>query len=100
MGFLSGAYGKLMAGRLVRQLQWQLTSVNSRLNRITKQVGDMEKSMQRQERMQSMFMNNQFNQIRMGMMSGMDQSSTQDYSAYMWGVQNLQSQMMMQQTMM
>ena len=50
--------------------------------------------------MQSMFMNNQFNQIRMGMMSGMDQSSTQDYSAYMWGVQNLQSQMMMQQTMM
>ena len=43
MGFLSGAYGKLMAGKLVRQIQYQLTGVQSQLRRVTKEVGDMEK---------------------------------------------------------
>ncbi len=50
MGFLSGAYGKLMAGKLVRDLQYQMTSVQSRLRRVTRQVGDMEKMFQTQER--------------------------------------------------
>ncbi len=100
MGFLSGAYGKLMAGRLVRQLQWQLTSVTSRYNRITKQVGDMEQSLQRQERMYNMYNSNVFNQVRMGMMSGVNQSDMNSYNNYLWGTQSLQQQMMMQQTMM
>lgn len=50
MGFLSGAYGKLMAGKLVRQLQHQQTSIQSRLNRVTKQAGEMEKYFNRMER--------------------------------------------------
>ena len=50
MGFLSGAYGKLMAGKLVRDLQYQMTSVQSRLRRVTREIGDMEKNMQSQER--------------------------------------------------
>ena len=50
MGFLSGAYGKLLAGKLVRDLQYQMTSVQSRLRRVTRQVGDMEKMFQTQER--------------------------------------------------
>lgn len=50
MGFLSGAYGKLMAGKLVRDLQYQMTSVQSRLRRVTREIGDMEKNMQTQER--------------------------------------------------
>lgn len=43
MGFLSGAYGKLMAGKMVRSLQYEMTMVQSQLRRITRQVGDMEK---------------------------------------------------------
>lgn len=50
MGFLSGAYGKLMAGKLVRDLQYQMTSVQSRLRRVTKEIGLKEKMYQSQER--------------------------------------------------
>ena len=100
MGFLSGAYGKLMAGRLVRQLQWQLTSVQSRLNRVTKQIGDMEESLQRQERSYSMYNMNVFNQIRAGMGSCVNQQDTNSYNNYLMGVQSLQMQMQMQQSMM
>ena len=106
MGFLSGAYGKLMAGRLVRQLQWQLTSVQSRLNRVTKQVGDMEKNLQSQERMINMQNTFAFNQIRSGMMLGLSgqqgaqSGSMEAYNLYTYGIQGLQQQMMYQQTMM
>ncbi len=100
MGFLSGAYGKLMAGRLVRQLQWQLTSVQSRLNRVTKQVGDMEESLQRQERYYNMYNNNVFNQLRGGMMAGVSQNDPNSYNTYLWSSQSLQQQMLYQQQMM
>lgn len=50
MGFLNGAYGKLMAGKLVRDLQYQMTSVQSRLRRVTRELGDAQKSMQAQKR--------------------------------------------------
>lgn len=100
MGFLSGAYGKLMAGRLVRQLQWQLTSVQSRLNRVTKQVGDMEESLQRQERYSNMYNNNVFNQVRSGMMAGVNQNDANSYNTYFWSSQSLQQQMLYQQEMM
>ena len=50
MGFLMGAYGKLMAGKLVRDLQFQLMSVTRRAQRITKEIGDKEKMYQAQER--------------------------------------------------
>ena len=50
MGFLMGAYGKLMAGKRLRNLQYKLTTVSSRLNRATKDIERAEKmftSMQR-----------------------------------------------------
>lgn len=50
MGFLNGAYGKLMAGKLVRDLQYQMTGIQSRLRRVTRQVGDMEKMFTAQKR--------------------------------------------------
>lgn len=50
MGFLNGAYGKLMAGKLVRDLQYQMTGIQSQLRRVTRQVGDMEKMFTQQER--------------------------------------------------
>ena len=46
MGFLNGAYGKLMAGKLVRDLQYQMTGIQSQLRRVTRQVGDMESAAQ------------------------------------------------------
>ncbi|MBP3924114.1 hypothetical protein J6E39_02600 [bacterium] len=50
MGFLSGAYGKLIAGRRVRQIQNELTSVQMQLTRATRQVGNMEKQLTAQEK--------------------------------------------------
>lgn len=50
MGFLSGAYGKLMAGKMVRQLQYQATMVQSRLRRVTKEIANQEKLFSAQER--------------------------------------------------
>ena len=50
MGFLLGAFGKLAAGRRVRQLQAQMMRVQSRLRRATRNVSEMEKNLQRQEK--------------------------------------------------
>ena len=50
MGFLLGAFGKLAAGRRVRQLQAKMMRVQSRLRRATRQASDMEKMLQRQEK--------------------------------------------------
>lgn len=50
MGFLLGAFGKLAAGRRVRQLQAQMMRVQSRLRRATRDVSEMEKQLQRQEK--------------------------------------------------
>ena len=51
MGFLLGAFGKLAAGRRYRQLQAKMMRVQSRLRRATRQAADMEKSIDRQEKM-------------------------------------------------
>lgn len=45
MGFLTGAFLKMYTTRMRLQLQHQLTSVTLRQNRITKQIGDMEKKL-------------------------------------------------------
>ncbi len=111
MGFLSGAYGKIMAGKLVRQLQWQLTSVQSRLNRVTKQVGDMEQNFQRMERMENLRNTSLFNAMRSGMMSNMQfannpelaaqyqEQASKEYNNYLMGVQSLQQGFAMEQAM-
>lgn len=49
MSFLLGAFGKLAAGRRVRDLQSRMMRVQSRLRRATRDVANMEKSLQRQE---------------------------------------------------
>ncbi len=50
MGFLSGAYGKLMAGQHLRNLQHRLTQVTSRHRRITREIEQKEKYYQNMER--------------------------------------------------
>lgn len=66
MGFLNGAYGKLMAGKLVRDLQYQMTGIQSRLRRVTRQVGDMEKMFTRQERNMKAQMQSQMQMAMLG----------------------------------
>lgn len=112
MGFLSGAYGKLMAGKLVRDLQYQMTSVQSRLRRVTREIGDMENMFSAKERsMKSQMMSQmqyatlgameragigQFDQTNMlGAISGM---SNDDYSRYMGVQQLIQQQFSMAQS--
>jgi len=55
MGFLLGAYGKLMAGKRVRALQARMMSVQSQMRQATRQVASMEKMINAQ---QKMMMNN------------------------------------------
>ena len=99
MGFLSGAYGKLMAGKHVRQIQYQLTGVQSQLRRVTKEVGDMEKMFTAQERnlkaqMQSQMNSSVFDLMQgsgfgafdqsnmLGVVNGMSQKQFSKYSMY------------------
>ena len=50
MGFLLGAYGKLMAGKRVRQLQARMISVQSQLRRATRDIENMERQINAQQR--------------------------------------------------
>ena len=45
MGFLTGEFLKMYTTRMRIQLQHQLTTITMRQNRITKQIGDMEKKL-------------------------------------------------------
>ena len=112
MGFLSGAYGKLMAGKLVRDLQYQMTSVQSQLRRVTKEVGDMEKMFTAQERnikaqMQSQMNTSVFNLMGHSGFGAFDQSnmlgiingmSQEQFSKYSMNHQFLQQQYAMAQS--
>ena len=66
MGFLMGAYGKIMAGKLVRDIQDQMTSVQSRLRRVTREIGDKEKMYAAQERNMKQQMQSQQQMFLMG----------------------------------
>lgn len=70
MGFLNGAYGKLMAGKLVRDLQYQMTGIQSQLRRVTRQVGDMEKMFTFQKRNMQAMMQSQMQQSIYGYAAG------------------------------
>ena len=50
MGFLMGAYGKLMTGKLVRDIQFQMIGIQSRLRRVTREIADKTKMYEAQER--------------------------------------------------
>ncbi len=71
MGFLNGAYGKLMAGKLVRDLQYQMTSVQSRLRRVTREIGKKDKMFQAQQRNMKQALQSQMQYAAYGMMSKM-----------------------------
>lgn len=71
MGFLSGAYGKLMAGKFVRDLQYQMTSVQSSLRRVTRDIGLKEKMYQSQQRNMRQAMQAQMQYAAYGMMGQM-----------------------------
>ena len=62
MGFLLGAYGKLAAGSRYRQLQSKMMGVQSRLRRVTKDVANMEKSINAQK-------TQELNNLKMGKMA-------------------------------
>lgn len=50
MGFLLGAFGKLAAGRRVRQLQAKMMRVQSKLRRVTRQVESVSKMLETQKK--------------------------------------------------
>lgn len=52
MGFLLGAFGKLMAGRRVRDLQARMMRVQSKARRTTRQVEQMSKMLETQKKME------------------------------------------------
>lgn len=50
MGFLTGAYGKIMAGKYYRDLQYKQTKVMAQVRRASKEVADMDKYLTRMEK--------------------------------------------------
>ena len=50
MGFLTGAYLKMQSARMRLQLQNELTRIVSQMNRVTKQIGQVERMMTSQQR--------------------------------------------------
>ncbi len=52
MGFLLGAFGKLMAGRRVRDLQARMMRVQSKARRTTRQIEKMSKLLESQKKME------------------------------------------------
>ena len=100
MGFLMGAYGKLMAGKYLRNLQFEQMQIQSQLRRVTKQFQTMQKMFDSQKRtiqnqMQAQY-SNYMQQFMLGSgmgdsfygymngqlnNGGMDQSAYQQYNA-------------------
>lgn len=76
MGFFTGAYLKIMTGKMKRQLQNRLVQVTMQMNRVTKQIGDMEKQLQNQENMMKNYAKQSMsNSIFSYMQGGVDYSS-------------------------
>lgn len=100
MGFLMGAYGKLMAGKYLRNLQFEQMQIQSQLHRVTKQFQTMQKMFDSQKRtiqnqMQAQY-SNYMQQFMLGSgmgdsfygymngqlnNGGMDQNAYQQYNA-------------------
>lgn len=66
MGFLMGAFGKLQAGQRMRQIQYQLTGVQRRLRKATRDIGDREKMWKSRENSLNNQMTSQMNYYKMG----------------------------------
>ena len=59
MGFLTGAYLKMQTSRMRLQLQHELSSIMSQMNRVTKQIGQAEKMLAAQQRNGDMMLRQQ-----------------------------------------
>lgn len=59
MGFLTGAYLKMASARMRLQLQNELTSITMQMQRVTKQMGQMEKMLNSQQRSAEVAMRSQ-----------------------------------------
>ena len=88
MGFLLGAFGKLAAGRRVRQLQAKMMRVQSRLRRATRQIETTSKMIETQKKyaLNSLTMQSSMaNQLMPGMIMnqmGIDQSLFNKFMGY------------------
>ena len=112
MGFLSGAYGKIMAGKYLRDLQHKQTLVTARVRRVTKEVANMEKSLTRMEKQVNANMQYQMQSIMLPIMqqTGINPASGQfinsninsqsdEWKYYTATSQALQQQMALAQSM-
>ncbi len=72
MGFLIGAFGKLMAGKRVRQLQARMVNVQSQLRRASRDIANMEKMINAQQRQVTNSMRMYSSMQMMGMQSGVN----------------------------
>ena len=72
MGFLLGAFGKLMAGKRVRQLQARMVNVQSQLRRASRDIANMEKMINAQQRQVTNSMRMYSSMQMMGMQSGVN----------------------------
>ncbi len=85
MAFILGAYGKLMAGQLCRDLQRQQMRVQSDLRRVTKQIAQMDKMFKSQQRSMEnalrgqMMMQKQFMNMNTSSMQAMIKPSINDF---------------------
>ena len=66
MGFLSGAYGKIMAGKYLRTLQHKETMLQARVRHVTKQSAQFEKMLTSQKRVMT-------DQLRQGSIAALQQ---------------------------
>ena len=70
MGFLMGAYGKLMAGKYLRNLQYEQTQILSKQRRVTNQIATMQKMFDSQKRNISNRMQAQYSGYMQQLMAG------------------------------
>ena len=76
MGFLMGAYGKLMAGKYLRNLQFEQMQIQSQLRRVTKQFQTMQRMFDSQKRNIQNQLQAQYSNYSMGLMSGLGMDKT------------------------
>lgn len=66
MAFLTNAYAKLMSGKLVRSINFELMGISSRLRRKTREISDVTNVFTRQERSMKQALQAQCQAISMG----------------------------------
>lgn len=94
MGFLTGAYLKMQSARMRLTLQNELTRIVSQMNRVTKQIGQVERMMTAQQRNCNMGIQRQMQAAMQG--AGFDPRMMMNESIWV-NPQSKEAQMQMQQ---